>query len=153
MSAGRLSSQACVENGLILRCERCLLSETARLTGVPLRAADPDPLAREVGVFGFVMSASAANRHRQRCCGNDRPDRISIKHRVLPVIVVRAKGATRAPQSAVASAFRCRRKSISLEERHLRGILAIPFVPQGYGKVTRSHPPEKEGLCCLARWA
>src|SRR5262249_54128382 len=66
VSACVLVSEACIENGLVLRSEWGLLSTAARLAWVPLGAANSVPLACQVRVFRFIDRESRARCDDQR---------------------------------------------------------------------------------------
>src|SRR5207237_9790544 len=86
VSSRGLVGEALLDNGLVLCGQRRLLSAAARLARVPLGAADPVPLPRQIGIFAFVERLRPGDRHCERRRERDCTYRASIKHGVLRVI-------------------------------------------------------------------
>src|SRR5215471_18797400 len=83
-SAQGLVSEARFEDRLILERQRGLLPATDGLGRIPLYAAGPEPLARPVGILGFVMRPRGGDRREDHRRQHDRTDRAPDWHVVLP---------------------------------------------------------------------
>jgi len=83
LTAVLLILEAGFEDGLIFRRERRLLSEPGRLARIVLAAADPDPLAFEIGRLRLVLGLrTGGGKHRRQQLLSDRA---SEKHQSLPL--------------------------------------------------------------------
>src|SRR6266700_4846775 len=94
MPARGLVRQVCLENGLIFRRERGLLSAARRLARVKCRLAAgsgddrPGPLALEVWILRVIERLGFRDGHAQRGQRHG-TDEVSVEHAVLPAIDLR----------------------------------------------------------------